>query len=368
MLFLNGINNYSKTFSIEEYKMFKKISIKLAVIIIIVFSSSIGICQTLQEDFETDPSTNWTLETGVSWSKDEKRSPVNSVKFATESAQLISKSSYNISQFSFYAYRSNNGCQNCVLQVSFDGGNNWENFTGLGRNFTLITPSIASGTYIIRFRKKWVQSSCACILYLDDIYNDSPLPVKLSSFVSSVNLNKVTISWTTSGEVNNAGFKVERVKLNQESITWSGIGFIQGSGTTNETRHYTYVDRCLNSGNYNYRLKQIDYNGNSEYFKLQNDVSVGVPEKFNISQNYPNPSNPSSRVNYTLPFDAKVEITIYDVMGREINKIIDGEKTAGYYTAILNGAGLTSGIYFYRIIAEGKDKVLSKTMKMLIIK
>jgi hypothetical protein len=115
-------------------------------------------------------------------------------------------------------------------------------------------------------------------------------------------------------------------------------------------------------------LKQIDYNGNFKYFKLNSVVEIGIPKKFSVSQNYPNPFNPTTKIDYELPFDSKVRILIYDVSGRELKTIVNDVKTAGYYTAEFNGVNLASGIYFYRMLANanGKDNIFTK--KMVILK
>ena len=124
----------------------------------------------------------------------------------------------------------------------------------------------------------------------------------------------------------------------------------------------------LSIGAYDYRLKQADYNGDFEFFNLQNEVLIGKPDIFNISQNYPNPSNPKSKIDYQIPFDGKVTIKIYDIIGREVAALVDEVKQAGYYTAELDGSGLASGVYFYRINADGNGRNYNKTLKMILVK
>jgi hypothetical protein len=90
-------------------------------------------------------------------------------------------------------------------------------------------------------------------------------------------------------------------------------------------------------------------------------------EKFSII-NYPNPFNPVTKIMYNLPEDAKVNLTIYDISGREVKKLIKNEyKTAGIYISEFNGLQLSSGIYFYRIVIEGKEKYIV-TKKMILLK
>ncbi|MFZ1320774.1 MAG: FG-GAP-like repeat-containing protein, partial [Ignavibacteria bacterium] len=113
---------------------------------------------------------------------------------------------------------------------------------------------------------------------------DFPLPIELFSFSSSISEQDITLFWTTSSEQNNSGFDIER---NTNNTGWIKAGFVKGSGTTNAPENYSFTDKNLVSGKYNYRLKQTDFNGNFEYFELPEEVSIGIPDKYDLSQNYP---------------------------------------------------------------------------------
>ena len=198
----------------------------------------------------------------------------------------------------------------------------------------------------------------------DDIrglgFIDPLLPVELSSFTSAVNGRNVTLNWITSEEINNSGFDIER----KQSGSWTKLGSISGNGTSVLSHEYSFTDRNLASGNYQYRLKQIDYNGNFEYFNLNNEVNVGIPAKFELSQNYPNPFNPSTQINFDIPTDSKVNIKLFDMSGKEVITLVNEFKTSGYYTVNFNAAGLSSGVYFYSIAADN----FSATKKMMLVK
>jgi hypothetical protein len=183
----------------------------------------------------------------------------------------------------------------------------------------------------------------------------------MSSFVSSVNGRDVTLNWTTSSETNNSGFDIERSIV---AGHWLKIGMVQGNGTTLSSMNYFFTDRGLNAGLYNYRLKQIDFNGNFQYFNLSNEVIIGIPATFSLSQNYPNPFNPSTTINYDLPYDGKVTLRILDISGREVSMIVNEFQPAGYYSLSFNGNNLSSGIYFYSLTSNG----LTITKKMLLVK
>lgn len=194
------------------------------------------------------------------------------------------------------------------------------------------------------------------------------MPVSLSSFTSNVSGQNINLKWITATETNNAGFNIERKTSETE---WNKVGFVAGSGTTNTQKVYTYTDTKLNAGKYQYRLKQIDNNGNFEYHSLSGEVEVGLPAKFDLSQNYPNPFNPVTKIDYTIPASGVgqtfvfVTLKIYDISGREVMTLLNNEpKPAGYHTISVNASSLASGVYFYRIIS---DKFI-QVKKMMVLK
>ncbi len=196
---------------------------------------------------------------------------------------------------------------------------------------------------------------------------DNPLPVQLSSFTSNLDGRNVILKWKTNSEINNSGFEIER-RIN-EIGEWTKLSFINGAGNSNSLKSYSFTDCKLETGKYNYRLKQIDFNGNYTYYTLSSSVDVGVPQKYSISQNYPNPFNPTTKIDYDLPFDSKVLITIYDITGREIKRLMNNEvKQAGYHTLVFNGGNISSGVYFYRMAAEGNGQNYVMTKKMILVR
>jgi len=183
----------------------------------------------------------------------------------------------------------------------------------------------------------------------------------LSSFTSTVTNQDVTLNWSTASELNNSGFDIERSTVEGQ---WSKVGNVQGNGTTNEVKSYQFTDRNLSSGNYSYRLKQIDFNGNFEYFNLSNEIIVGIPDQFSLSQNYPNPFNPTTKIDFQLPIEGNVKLAVYDNSGKLISEIVNGFRTAGYHTVNFDAVNLSSGVYFYKL--ESGD--FSKVMKMTVLK
>jgi len=200
-------------------------------------------------------------------------------------------------------------------------------------------------------------------------YVDALLPVELSSFTSVVYGRNAELNWSTVTETNNSGFEIERSSVNNQYLNdWKKIGYVTGNGTTGIVSDYSFTDRGINTGKYNYRLKQIDFNGNFEYHNLTGEVVIGIPADFSISQNYPNPFNPSTKINYDLPVDGKVSIKLFDISGKELATLVNELKTAGYYTVSYNASGLPSGTYFYRINSESNGNNYIATKKMVLLK
>jgi hypothetical protein len=96
-----------------------------------------------------------------------------------------------------------------------------------------------------------------------------------------------------------------------------------------------------------------------------------IPSWFALSQNYPNPFNPSTVIRYQLPVTSRVTLKLYDALGRLVNVLIDNVENAGERVVGVNGAGLASGVYYYRFEATGvadRTKQFSKTGKMILVK
>jgi hypothetical protein len=95
-----------------------------------------------------------------------------------------------------------------------------------------------------------------------------------------------------------------------------------------------------------------------------NNNTGEVPNSFSLSQNYPNPFNPSTVINYRVPENTYVSLTVFDISGREAVKLVDEYKHSGNYSVVFNASGFASGVYFYKLSALG----FSETKKMLLIK
>lgn len=89
-----------------------------------------------------------------------------------------------------------------------------------------------------------------------------------------------------------------------------------------------------------------------------------VPAEFTLEQNYPNPFNPATNISYSIPSNGKVELIVYDILGKEVQKLVNDIQTAGIHSVVFNGDNLSSGVYFYSLNFEGRTTV----KKMILIK
>jgi hypothetical protein len=203
--------------------------------------------------------------------------------------------------------------------------------------------------------------------------NQSSIPVELISFTANVNDNDVELTWSTATETNNQGFVIERQIGSGQSAggNWEEIGFVSGFGTSTEKHFYSFNDENLIEEKYQYRLKQIDFDGSSSYSEIV-EVEINSQIQFTLEQNYPNPFNPSTKIKYSIPNDIAsganqsqlVILKVYDVLGNEIATLINEEKKSGEYEVEFNAGQIPSGIYFYQLMAGS----FGETKKMLLIK
>jgi len=119
-----------------------------------------------------------------------------------------------------------------------------------------------------------------------------------------------------------------------------------------------------------YRLKQIDRDGNFEYSGNVEVTIENAPNIFTLEQNFPNPLNPSTTIRYGLPFSSRVSLRIFDILGQQVEVLVNTEQEPGWHETQWNSK-VSSGIYFYQIdVVSTSDpsKHFTKLSKMLLIK
>ena len=190
---------------------------------------------------------------------------------------------------------------------------------------------------------------------------DALLPVELTSFETLLDGEEVSITWKTASETNNAGFELQRAIDDGPFVK---IGFVKGNGTTLESQLYRYVDRWPDTANtLRYRLKQIDFDGQFHIYSAQS-VALPDPAEIRLRANFPNPFNPTTTLRYSVPLNTHVRITIYDAVGREVQVLVNQMIQAGNHAVQFDASNLSSGLYFYRMDANG----ITRTRSMMLSK
>lgn len=182
-----------------------------------------------------------------------------------------------------------------------------------------------------------------------EITADEVLPVELSDFNATVNGSDVAVSWSTLSEVNNAGFEVQRKGLNGDFET---VQFVEGVGNSVELNNYSVVLRDVDAGQSSFRLKQIDFDGSVE-FSHSIEATVELPSSFVMNAAYPNPFNPSTKVQFAVADSQPVTLEMYDVMGVKVKTLYNGAPNSDEFVSVsINAADLASGNYMLRLTGE----------------
>jgi virulence-associated protein VapD len=197
------------------------------------------------------------------------------------------------------------------------------------------------------------------------VYTDQSTPVELSAFVAQAQKDQIHLHWTTSSESNNYGFDVERSQDREKFIT---IKFVKGFGTTNIPQSYSFIDEDLSIGNYFYRLKQIDFDGQTIYSQ-QIEANLEAPANYLLAQNYPNPFNQKTVVSFELPELNQVTLIIYNALGQQVNTLVNHKMNAGYHSVPWDGTDkngwiVPTGLYYYQILAGD----YARTRRLVLIR
>jgi len=201
---------------------------------------------------------------------------------------------------------------------------------------------------------------------------EETVPVELVSFTANRTDSGIELNWKTATETNNSGFTIERSRDEENFVQ---VGFVSGKGTTTELSNYSFIDNDIEVGKYFYRLKQTDFDGTFVYLNVVS-VEIGLPKQFQLSQNHPNPFNPTTTIKFQLPVDANVKIELFNSIGQKVDELFNNDLSGGVHEVTFSASnlpagrqGLSSGIYYYTMNAIGKDgNNFSSTKKMILMK
>ena len=181
-----------------------------------------------------------------------------------------------------------------------------------------------------------------------------PLPITLASFTATAVNGTVELAWETASETNNARFVIYRND--------AAIASVEGAGTTSKPSSYSYVDAEVVPGvAYTYVLADVDYaNTETKYEDDAVTVTLGndvMEADFVVGAAYPNPFNPSAIVPFELTKDAMVQASVYDLVGREVKTLVNGNVSAGSHELKIDGKNMTTGIYLVKVVIDNTANI-----------
>ncbi|PEN14235.1 hypothetical protein CRI94_04135 [Longibacter salinarum] len=177
--------------------------------------------------------------------------------------------------------------------------------------------------------------------------NTDPLPVELASFEADRDGNNVALRWETLSETGNSGFDIER---SIDGRAFTKVGFEPGQGTTTEATSYRFVDNSIPYGvsDVTYRLRQIDVDGDETLTDARSITFT--PSSVSLVGSVPNPvASGQAEIRFELPKAMNVRLSVYDLLGREVAVLVDGEQMAKQHRVSFDASTLASGTYLIRL-------------------
>ena len=297
-------------------------------------------------DIDTDGNGNVVFAGWTSSGNFPVQNPAQGSNAGAEDAFVVKFNGGGVCQWATYV-GGNSGDK--AYGIATDGSGN-VTISGLTMswNFPVVNPlqvSHAGGSYD------------AFVVHFDA---NGAIPVELDAFTARHTAdNDIQLQWTTTTETNNFGFEVEKMVGHKD---WNTEVFIPGNGTTTFSCQYEWTDLSKQSGIIAYRLKQIDLNGTYMYSHVVEVEGKQRTKTVELSQNHPNPFNPSTTIEYSLTEDGPVILKIFNMLGMEVATLVNDTQSAGPHTVTFNAQNLESGVYTYTLSAAGRH--LSRKMSL----
>ena len=196
------------------------------------------------------------------------------------------------------------------------------------------------------------------------------VPVEMVLFNVTGKKDQILIQWKTATETENAGFHVYRSESkngDREQLTQS---LINGAISSQTQKSYEYQDENFEKDvTYYYWIADVSLDGEMQFHGPKSVLVESVPESYALEQDYPNPFNPTTTINFSLKDKGHVLMSIYNIRGQLVRQLVDGEKLAGHFSIEWDGRNnsgiiMPSGTYLYAI----KVNDFSYTRKMAFMK
>jgi hypothetical protein len=187
--------------------------------------------------------------------------------------------------------------------------------------------------------------------------NGSVVPVELAEFSGrALSDHAVKLQWRTASESENYGFRIQRRTDN----CYADVAFIRGSGTSQETHVYTFIDSMASSHICYYRLQQIDLDGS---IACSAEISIVLPQplRTDLASVYPNPFNAFATITYHVDHPQQMRLSVYDLQGHLVRSLVNGTVSSGFHHLTWDGrndqgVSVASGQYF--IVLSASDRTV----------
>lgn len=190
--------------------------------------------------------------------------------------------------------------------------------------------------------------------------------VSLAQFEAAPsNDQSVRLTWRTTREAKNKGFYVQRKSLGesaraQDGTDWQRLDFVEGTGT-GHTYRFTDKELPFAADSVRYRLRQVSTTG-SEYISAERVVTRTTPSTLALEAPFPNPARQRTTLRFAVPAATDAEVTLYDVLGRRVATLADGQLEEGRHERQVTTGRLGAGTYFVRLRAEGQTHTRKLTV------
>ena len=222
----------------------------------------------------------------------------------------------------------------------------------------LIGESIPTGT----FTYEGVLGESSDGFQLVPIRPATALPVDLTGFTAVQSEDAVVLTWRTTSETNNAGFRVQH----ERAAGWQELGFVPSTaddGTTGEAQSYRFVvDRRLGPGTHRFRLEQVDLDRSTTLSDTV-QVEVGMEGTLHLSAPAPNPSSERATLSFAVQEGRRADVAVYDVLGQRVQTLYEGTPPGEEARRVTVETGtLSSGVYVVRLRAGGRTQTRRLTV------
>ena len=187
-----------------------------------------------------------------------------------------------------------------------------------------------------------------------------PVPVFITSFLAIPLENGVELRWTVEADEVIQGYRIYRTDVDRSTPEVLTDDLLAAEEDN-------YVDATVRpGGRYDYVLAVVQSDGSELLSQVMRVTALTLP--LALEQNFPNPFNPSTTINFSLPGVTPVDLRVYDALGRHIVTLVDESLAGGRHEAAWNGTNtagepVTSGVYFYRLRAG--ERLLTRRMLLL---